>query len=305
MTKLRTKGRRIDGILLLDKPKGITSNAALQRVKNLYTARKAGHTGSLDPLASGMLPICLGEATKFSQFLLEADKHYHVVAKLGVKTTTGDGEGEIIAQRAVPSITPEMLTELFAKFTGAISQVPSMFSAIKQNGQPLYKLARQGIEVAREARVIHIHALNYIALDQDLLTFNVHCSKGAYVRTLVEDMGEALGCGAHVQELCRVGVGSYEGQQMVSLSELEALAQQGNNAVLDAYLLPIDSAIQAWPELEISEAAVYYLKRGQPVILPYAPTSGWIRLRRKNGSFLGVGEIMDDGRVAPERLVQE
>lgn len=305
MSKSRTKGRMIDGILLLDKPKGMTSNAALQIVKRLYNARKAGHTGSLDPLASGMLPICLGEATKFSQFLLEADKHYQVTAKLGVTTTTGDGEGEVLVAKPAPVLTDSQVTELLVKFTGAIKQVPSMFSAIKQNGQPLYKLARQGIEVAREPREIMIHKLNFIARDDDSLSFEVFCSKGTYVRTLVEDMGAALGCGAHVQELRRLGVGPYSAEQMVTLPHLEALAAELAMAEMDAYLLPVDSAIQSWPELSLSEAAIYYLAKGQPVIVPYAPSSGWVRLVRKSGGFLGVGEILEDGKVAPRRLVQQ
>lgn len=305
MNKLRSKGRVIDGILLLDKPKGMTSNAALQAVKRLYDARKAGHTGSLDPLASGMLPICLGEATKFSQFLLEADKQYQVIAKLGIRTTTGDGEGDIIAQRPVPMFSQEQIDSLLKKFTGKVHQIPSMYSAIKQNGQPLYKLARQGIEVARESREIYIHNLTYLSYQEDELAIEVHCSKGTYIRTLVEDMGEALGCGAYVQELRRIGVGGYIATQMLTLPDLQMLAEQQNMMAMDTYLLPVDSAIQTWPELALSAAAIYYLKRGQPVISPYAPTSGWVRLRYQNGDFLGVGEILDDGRVAPRRLVQQ
>lgn len=299
------KGRPLDGILLLDKPKGMTSNAALQSAKRLYAARKAGHTGSLDPLADGMLPICFGEATKFSQFLLEADKHYQVTAKLGIKTTTGDGEGEIVAEKPVPPLTQSHIEDLFLQFTGVIQQVPSMFSAIKQNGQPLYKLARQGIEVVREPREITIHSIAYVSSTADEFSFDVHCSKGTYVRTLVEDMGEALGCGAHVQSLRRLRVGSYQAAQMVTLTQLEELAAKQDRAAMDAYLLGVDSAIDSWPLLSLSEAAIYYLKRGQPVIAPYAPASGWVRLVRKSGGFLGVGEILEDGRVAPRRLVQE
>jgi len=305
MSKPRNKGRPIDGILLLDKPKGITSNAALQIVKRFYDARKAGHTGSLDPLASGMLPICFGEATKFSQFLLEADKHYQVTAKLGIKTTTGDAEGEVLAEKPVPALTTEKLEQLFAQFTGTIQQIPSMYSAIKQNGQPLYKLARQGIEVPREAREIEIYNITYLSQTADSFSFNVHSSKGTYVRTLVEDMGETLGCGAHVQELRRLAVGPYQPAQMQPLEHLQDLAEKQIRDVMDSYLLPVDSAIHNWPELALSEAAIYYLKQGQPVIAPYAPTSGWVRITRKDGSFFGVGEILDDGRVAPRRLVQQ
>lgn len=301
----KNKGRALDGILLLDKPTGFSSNAALQIVKRLYNAQKAGHTGSLDPLASGMLPICFGEATKFSQFLLEADKHYQVTAKLGVKTTTGDAEGEVLAEKPVPTLTPEIISKLFAQFTGKQQQIPSMYSAIKQNGQPLYKLARQGIEVAREPRDIEIYSITYLAHTQDTLSFNVHSSKGTYVRTLIEDMGEALGCGAHVQALRRLSVGPYQASPMHALEHLQTLAETSNLALMDSYLLPVDSAILHWPELPLSEAAIYYLKQGQPVIAPYAPTAGWVRITRKDGSFFGVGEILDDGRVAPRRLVQQ
>jgi len=305
MSKVRNKGRPLDGILLLDKPKGVTSNAALQIVKRLYDARKAGHTGSLDPLASGMLPICLGEATKFSQFLLEADKLYQVTAKLGVKTTTGDAEGEVLAEKPVPTLSRAVVEELFARFTGTIQQIPSMYSAIKQNGQPLYKLARQGIEVAREPREIQIYSMTYLAQTQDTFSFNVHSSKGTYIRTLVEDMGEALECGAHVEALRRLTVGVYQPAQMQTLAHLQTLAESQDQVTMDSYLLPLDSAIDGWPELPLSEAAIYYLRQGQPVIAPYAPASGWVRITRKDGSFFGVGEILDDGRVAPRRLVQQ
>jgi tRNA pseudouridine55 synthase len=305
MSKPRApKGRSINGILLLDKPKGLTSNLALQITKRLYNAEKAGHTGSLDPLASGMLPICFGEATKFSQFLLEADKRYQVTAQLGIKTTTGDTEGEVIGEKPIPHLSEEAIEKLFATFIGAIQQIPSMYSAIKQNGQPLYKLARQGIEVTREPRTIQIYSITYLSHNQDSISFAVHCSKGTYVRTLVEDMGEALGCGAHVTELRRLTVGSYQAEQMQTLSHLEELAENQAREVMDSYLLRVDSAIVHWPELPLSEAAIYYIKQGQPVIAPYAPSSGWVKITRKNGDFLGVGEILDDGRLAPRRLVQ-
>jgi tRNA pseudouridine55 synthase len=304
MTRLRSNQRAIHGILLLDKPIGMTSNAALQIVKKLYNAKKAGHTGSLDPLASGMLPICFGEATKFSQYLLEADKFYRVNAKLGIKTATGDREGEILDQRPVPPLTSEQLSALFAKFTGSIEQIPSMYSALKHNGQPLYKLARQGIEVAREPRQVNIHAMHLLEQGEDYFCFDVHCSKGTYIRTLVEDMGETLGCGAHVAELRRLSAGPYQPDEMKTLPHLEELQQTAAIEQLDSYLLPVDSSLNGWPLLPLSEAAIYYLKQGQPIIVPHAPTQGWVRLSHKNGSFIGVGEILKDGRVAPRRLVQ-
>lgn len=302
MSKSRHKGRPVNGILLLDKPKGITSNAALQVVKRLYGARKAGHTGSLDPLASGMLPICFGEATKFSQFLLESDKRYQVTAKLGIKTTTGDAEGQIVVEKSIPTFYLDTFEHLFSQFTGGMQQIPSMYSAIKQNGQPLYKLARQGLEVTREPREIQIYKIEYLSHTHNSFSCTVHCSKGTYIRTLIEDMGETLGCGAHVQELRRLTVGPYQLEQMQTLAHLDELASHQIKDVMDSYLLPVDSAIQSWPELIMSEAAIYYLTQGQPVIAPYAPTSGWVRMTRKNGGFLGVGEILDDGRVAPRRL---
>lgn len=301
---MRTK-QKIDGVLLLDKPANMTSNAALQTVKHLFNARKAGHTGSLDPLASGMLPICLGEATKFSQFLLEADKQYHVIAQLGIKTTTGDAEGEIIKQCAVPDISSQTLEEILSRFRGPISQIPSMFSALKHQGRPLYELARKGITIDRPARTVTIYELTLLEQTPDSLILNVRCSKGTYVRTLVEDIGEALGCGAHVAFLRRLSVGSYREDQMISLDNFKQRAAENNSAALSACLLPVDSAVMHWPELKVSEAALYYLSRGQPIIVPGAPTSGWIRLARQNGEFLGVGEVLDDGRITPRRLIQE
>lgn len=297
--------RPVNGILLLDKPIGLTSNTALQVIKRLFAARKAGHTGSLDPLASGMLPICFGEATKFSQYLLDSDKHYQVVAQLGVKTTTGDTEGEIIQQKSVGD--SKGLDQIIKKFHGTIMQVPSMYSALKYQGRPLYELARKGITVERPARSVQIHKLDLLAKTTDTLTLEVVCSKGTYIRTLVEDIGDALGCGAHVAELRRLGVNDYPANQMIGLSQLEKIAQDhpGDYTVLDNLLLSLDTAVQHWPLVNLSQAAAFYLLRGQPVIVPRAPTQGWVRLMLNDGSFIGVGEILDDGRVAPRRLMQK
>lgn len=295
----------IDGILLLDKPEGLTSNAVLQRIKKIYCARKAGHTGSLDPLASGMLPICFGEATKFSQFLLDADKHYQVTAQLGIKTTTGDREGEILEQRDIPQITEEILLSLLNQFTGSIEQIPSMYSAIKHNGQPLYKLARKGIEIERPPRTVTVHAMQLLSFNDHSFQFEIKCTKGTYVRTLVEDMGEVLGCGAHVIALRRLQVASYVADHMQTLPHLEQLQETHDWTTLQSYLLPADSSISHWPTLTVSEAAFYYLKQGQSIIAPTTtPSSGLVRLVRKDGSFLGVGEIIDGKWVAPKRLVQ-
>ena len=294
--------RNINGIVLLDKPLGMTSNAALQAVKRLFRAKKAGHTGSLDPLASGLLPLCFGDATKVSAFLLEADKRYRVTIKLGVKTTTGDAEGEIIASRAVNDIDPVVLQEVLSRFIGAIEQIPPMHSAIKHQGQPLYKLARKGIEVARQARPVVIHELRLVGSKGDELDIEVACSKGTYIRTLAEDMGEALGVGAHVAMLRRTATGPFRGEEMVSLAQLEEAAAE-DVASLERYLLPMESALDQWPEVCLSDDLAFYLRQGQAVFVPRAPTQGWVKLCTADQRFLGVGHVLDDGRVAPKRLV--
>jgi tRNA pseudouridine55 synthase len=302
MARRRSQGRNVHGILLLDKPAGVTSNAALQTVKRLYRARKAGHTGSLDPLASGLLPICLGEATKVSGFLLDADKYYWVLCRLGEKTATGDAEGEVIERRSVDGIDAAAIESVLDRFRGPIEQIPPMYSAVKHQGQRLYKLARQGVEVERKPRSVVIHELRMERYDAPELEVVVRCTKGTYVRTLAEDIGEALGCGAHVAQLRRLGVGPYGEAHMITLDELQALAEQGLGA-LDERLLPLESALTQWPEVRLSADAAYYLLQGQPVLVPRAPTSGWVRLYGSEQRFLGMGEILDDGRVAPRRLL--
>jgi tRNA pseudouridine55 synthase len=303
MARRRAKGRDVNGILLLDKPSGITSNDALQQVKRLYFARKAGHTGSLDPLASGVLPVCMGEATKVSAFLLDADKRYQVRCQLGVRTTTADAEGEIVETRPVENYTEAQLEKVLENFRGSIEQIPPMFSALKHEGQRLYKLARQGVEVEREARPVEIYSLTLTGRGQDWIDIDVHCSKGTYVRTLAEDIGEQLGCGAHVIALRRTSVGPYGDQELVTLEQLRALKEQDMPA-MDALLLPIETALTQWPGVELSADAAFYLQQGQAVLVPRAPTSGWVRLYATNHNFLGMGEILDDGRVAPRRLMK-
>lgn len=303
MGRRRTQGRPVNGILLLDKPLGVTSNAALQQVKRLFQARKAGHTGSLDPLATGVLPICLGEATKASAFLLDADKRYRVVCKLGETTSTQDAEGEVLETRPVGDYGLQDLEAALDRFRGPQEQVPPMFSAVKHEGQRLYKLARQGIEVERKARSIVIHELSLLSWASPYLEIEVHCSKGTYVRTLAEDLGEALGCGAHVTALRRTGVGPYGDDALVTVEQLEALAGEGF-ATLDARLLPMESALAQWPGVRLTGDAAFYLRQGQPVLVPKAPTSGWVRLYEGESTFLGMGEILDDGRVAPRRLMK-
>lgn len=303
MARRRIKGRPVNGILLLDKPSGITSNEALQAAKQLYFARKAGHTGSLDPLASGLLPVCMGEATKVSGFLLDADKRYQVQCKLGERTATGDAEGEVLEIRPVGDITAPQLEAILDRFRGPIQQVPPMYSALKHQGQRLYKLARQGIEVERQPRDILIHSLTLTLLDGERMDIDVHCSKGTYVRTLAEDIGELLGCGAHVTALRRTAVGPYAEDQMVTMDTLRQVHGEDRQG-LDKLLLSVESALMQWPDVTLSTSAAYYLQQGQPVLVPHAPTSGWVRLYQQEHHFLGMGEILDDGRVAPKRLLK-
>lgn len=300
----KPRGRRVNGILLLDKPVGITSNAALQEVKRLFFAAKAGHTGNLDPLASGMLPICLGEATKLSAYLLDADKVYTGTCKLGVRTSSADAEGEIIETREVPELNEVQVLDVLAHFTGDIEQIPPMHSAIKQNGQPLYKLARQGIEVERKPRKVKIHELKLLRLEGDEIEIYVHCSKGTYIRTLVEDIGEALGCGAHLSQLRRTRVGPFNEEGMVTLDTLRDEAEEGAES-LDHYLLPLDHALGDYPEVKLTESSLFYVRQGQAVQVPQAPTDGWVRLFDNAGKFVGVGAVLDDGRIAPKRLINE
>lgn len=297
----RKTGRKVNGILLLDKPRGISSNKALQQVKNLYKAQKAGHTGSLDPLATGVLPICFGEATKVSAFLLDADKQYRVTVKLGEKTSTADSEGEIIATGSVEGITEASIQALLPEFTGDLQQLPPMYSALKHKGERLYKLARQGVEVERKPRDISIYSLSLVECKLPFFQLDVHCSKGTYVRTLAEDIGERLGCGAHVVELRRNAVGVFD-QQPVTMDTLNVTAEQGM-AALDQLLLPMDKALDNWADIYLSSDMEFYVKQGQAVMVAKAPTDGFVRLYGADKAFLGVGIIQSDGKVAPKRLM--
>lgn len=304
MGRQKQRGRPIDGVLVLDKPIGVTSNAALQTVKRLFNARKAGHTGSLDPLASGLLPICFGEATKFSQFLLDANKTYVVRAKLGVITDTSDADGQVIETRAVASFTDDDLEGVLSQFRGDIEQVPSMFSAIKHQGQPLYKLARQGIEVERQARPVTIFELRCEQRGADFLELFVRCSKGTYIRTLVEDIGASLACGAHVTMLRRLQAGAFQADQMVTMETLEAFESKRDWPGLNALLMAEDTMVSDYPEVELTQASLFYLQNGQAVQVPGAPSDGLVRLYGPGHQFYGVGEIDDHGKVAPKRLCQ-
>ena len=294
--------RRVNGILLLDKPAGLTSNGALQVVKKLYAARKAGHTGSLDPLATGLLPLCFGEATKVSGFLLDADKHYQVTCKFGEQTSTGDEEGEVIKQRPLDGLNEKQLLKALEAFRGDIEQIPPMYSALKHKGERLYKLARQGVEIEREPRQVSIFELELVNFEAPVAKLRVHCSKGTYVRTLVEDIGELLGCGAHVIGLRRNGVGPFDDTNMIDMEGLQAVAAEGHHA-LDKLLLPMESGLAQWPDVRLTGDAAFYLRQGQPVLVPKAPATGWVRLYEGESRFLGMGEILEDGRVAPRRLM--
>ena len=351
----RSRGRSIDGIIVVDKDFGASSNEVLQRVKRIFNAEKAGHTGSLDPLATGVLPICLGEATKFSQYLLESDKSYRTTMKMGVQTTTGDREGEVVEERPV-TVTRSDVEAILDRFRGDVDQIPSMYSALKHNGRPLYEYAREGIVIERPSRTIKIYRLELLDFNGDECVFEVDCSKGTYIRTLLEDIGVALGCLGHVAELRRLKAGPYTEHQIHTLDELMQLRDKGRDAaleesdavdfaeisaqvaeigrenleedqvvrlrelakirnkagdrVIDELLLPLDSAVSDWPQVRLGEASSFFVSQGNPVQVPQAPTEGQVRIygttENSEGAvkFLGIGEITDDGLVAPKRLIK-
>lgn len=298
---MRRHGRNISGILILDKPEGESSNRSLQKVKRLFEATKAGHTGSLDPLATGVLPLCFGEATKISQFLLDSNKTYRTKIKLGEKTATGDSEGEVLVVKDSSHITLKDIEKALVNFRGEIQQVPSMYSALKHQGVPLYKLARAGKTVERKTRIVSIYELNLISFEDPFLELDIHCSKGTYVRTLADDLGEALGVGAHVVALRRTQAGPFKLEQAQSYETLEQLKRDDDFAAIDEFLIPADQAIMDIPEVVLPSATADYVLQGQAVIARHLPTSGLVRLY-KEATFIGIGEILDDGRVAPKRL---
>lgn len=306
----RRKGRQIDGVLLLDKPYEMSSNSALQATKRIYFANKAGHTGALDPLATGMLPICFGEGTKFSQFLLDIDKTYIVTAKLGVRTTTSDADGEVVAEKPVNVSDAELLPAL-ESFRGDTKQVPSMYSALKHKGQPLYKYAREGITIEREARDITVFRLDLLRFEGDEVDLEIHVSKGTYIRTIVDDLGELLGCGAHVSMLRRTAVGNYPIDKMVTMEHLDKLLADAKEQdispydVLDSLLLPMDSAVYILDSVTVDAESARYLRFGNPVSINAAPATDTL-LKVYIGEeqeFIGVGIINDDGMLAPKRIV--
>jgi tRNA pseudouridine55 synthase len=286
----------------VDKPAGISSNDVVQQAKRLFGAQKVGHTGSLDPLATGVLPLCFGEATKFSQYLLDANKTYWTRIRLGVSTETGDADGEVIAQVDATAITQTQVSDALETFVGEIEQIPSMYSALKHQGQPLYKLARQGIEVERAPRTVTIYSAELLQFAEAYIELRVHCSKGTYIRSLAEDLGAALGCGGHVSALRRLAAGPYAEAQAVTL---EQVSEIGDPQEMDALLLPVASAVGSWPSVRLHEDTAHYVRQGQPVQVAHAPTHGWVQIfeSAEEDRFLGVGEVLTDGRIAPRRLV--
>ncbi|MFX0567763.1 tRNA pseudouridine(55) synthase TruB [Kosakonia cowanii] len=311
MSRPRRRGRDVHGVLLLDKQQGASSNDVLQKVKRLYNANRAGHTGALDPLATGMLPICLGEATKFSQYLLDSDKRYRVIARLGQRTDTSDADGQVVEERPVTFTAAELASAL-ESFRGNTQQIPSMYSALKYQGKKLYEYARQGIEVPREARPITVYELLFIRHEGDELELEIHCSKGTYIRTIIDDLGEKLGCGAHVIYLRRLAVSRYPIERMVTLEQLQELVQQAEQQdvpaaeLLDPLLMPMDSPASDFPVVNIPTVVAAYFKNGQPVRASTTPAEGLVRVTQgEEGKFIGMGEIDEQGRVAPRRLVVE
>lgn len=305
----KRKGRHIDGILIIDKPLGMSSNRALQVCKRLLQARKAGHTGALDPAASGVLPICLGEATKFSQYLLDADKIYQTDATFGLCTDTGDVEGDVTQRRDASALSSEDVEAVLSNFRGDISQIPPMYSALKRNGVPLYKLARQGEVVERKARNVTIKSLAmpaFSAGELPVARFNVTCTKGTYIRTLVEDIGEALDVGAHVSMLRRVQAGTFDQRGMLSLDELEAIVDENEGLpallkALGAYLLPMDAGIKHFPECQVSAGNVDQLRLGQKIPAPKGVSNGLVRVKLE-AAFIGLAECADE-QLQPKRIV--
>ena len=294
--------RPIDGVLLLDKPLGISSNQALQIAKRLYQAAKAGHTGSLDPLASGLLPICFGEATKFSHFLLDADKSYRARVQLGSTTTTGDAEGEVLQTRPVQVTLPQLEATL-QQFIGEIDQVPPMYSALKHEGKALYEYARKGVDIERPARRITIHdiQLESDTLEHGCFDIIVSCSKGTYIRTLAEDIGEALDCGAHLAGLRRLTTAHFHLQDAVTIEQLEQMSLEQR----DQALLGPDVAIEDLPQVTIDADSAFYLLRGQEVWKSGLKIDGLFRIYSEQGAFLGIGEQTSRGSIAPKRLLSQ
>jgi len=300
MARRRNQGRAVNDILLLNKPIGISSNTALQKAKRIFNAAKAGHTGSLDNLATGLLPICFGEATKISGFLLDANKRYRAECILGQTTTTADAEGEIVATFPTEHITQALLETTLQQFIGDSEQIPPMYSALKKEGQPLYKLARQGQTVERAARNITIYDIKLLNFTATKFTIEVSCSKGTYIRTLAEDIGKSLNSGAYIGALHRIGVGQFN--DMYDFASLEEKAMQGFET-LDNILIPMHIALSHWQSVTLDNDKAYYLKQGQKIHITDVPTAELVTLF-ENEQFIGIGKVLEDGRIAPKRLLR-
>jgi tRNA pseudouridine55 synthase len=289
--------RPISGVFLLNKPLGLSSNGVLQKVRWLFRAQKAGHTGALDPLATGLLPICLGEATKFSHYLLDSTKRYQTVVKLGQTTTTGDVEGDIVQTRPVPVLTRDLIETVLAQFRGEIQQIPPMYSALKRDGRPLYELARKGVEIEREARPITIYDLSLIDFDADSLTLDVTCSKGTYIRVLGEDIGEALGCGGHLKALHRTQTGHFDLIPEYTLEYLEQL----NESERDVLLLPPYAPVEYLPKVQIPDGRLKFFCNGQESNIDHDAASEALVFDGER--CLGLAEITDKKRLVPKRIL--
>ena len=304
----RTVFRRLDGILLLDKPQGLSSNQALQRVRHLFRAEKGGHTGSLDPLATGLLPVCFGEATKIAGGLLGARKAYETVARLGIVTDTDDAEGQPLREQPVPALTIDAIDAALKTLTGRIRQRPPIYSALKRGGEPLYAKARRGETIEIEAREVDVHAFDLLnaadLLDggEPLLRLHVECGSGTYVRSLVRDLGELLGCGAHVAELRRLWVDPFREPRMWTLAALEDLLEHAGERVLEACLLPVEAGMASWPDVRVNAAQAQRLGRGQGLRGPYQPRGRQVALLDEHGRGLGLGEVDAEGGLRPARL---
>lgn len=293
----KIKRRNIHGVFLLNKPLGISSNAALQKVRWLYRSNKAGHTGALDPLASGLLPICLGEATKFSHYLLDADKRYRTTIQLGTSTTTGDVEGEVFKQADIPELTTPIIEQVLGQFLGQSLQIPPMYSALKKDGRPLYELARQGIEIERPARPIYLSKLQLISFTEDSISLDVTCSKGTYIRVLGEDIAKALGTQGHLTYLHRIQTGHFELNESYTIEFLECLSEEEREALL----LPAFAAVQAFPRYELAEERLKYFMNGQESNVEFPPTPEVLVFFQDK--CLGLAEVNDKGRLIPKRLL--
>ena len=304
MSKPRRPKRKVSGIILLDKPLGYSSNQALQVVRGLYQAEKAGHTGSLDPLATGLLPLCFGQATKLCGYLLDSDKRYLATAQLGIKTATGDAEGAVIASADAKLLGMDQVAAALPQFTGPILQIPPMYSALKQGGQRLYELARLGQEVERRPREVTIHAIDLVDFVAGKMVLDVRCSKGTYIRTLIEDIAAALGNYAHLTALRRLEVTPFASQRMLNLTQIEDASRQGLEA-LDSLLLPAAAAFEHWPEVTVSDDRIHYLSRGQAIRVAGAPKEGVLAVKNADGAVLCIAQINDDGLVAPKRWLAD